>query len=319
MKKLALFLLCFSFTISFIMPMVAVVMFSKSPEKVAAPENAEKPDVYSPELETAQTDGGPLEEYIKCVVCAEMPALFEAEALKAQAVAARTYTYRALQNGADISSPDNFYQAYISKDDLKDRWGSNFENYYGRVSSAVDATSGEIMVYDDEPILAVFHSTAAGATENSENIWTSPTPYLKSVESPWDSAAPNFEYTMSISKADIASRIKNKYPEADFGNSDIFSQIEILEKSPAGYVVKIRAGNIELKGNDFRMALGLRSAYFSLSDSGDSISFTTRGYGHGAGMSQYGANFMAADGNSYRDILTHYYSGISFKNIYKSE
>ena len=256
----------------------------------------------------------PFEDYIVGVVGAEMPISFEEEALKAQAVAARTYAYKRID---DINKPvehKSIGQAYNSIDEMKSKWGNNFDTYYNKIKNAVYDTQGIIMMYDNEPIEAVFHSTSCGMTEVSENIWGKSLPYIKSVDSKVDEKAPNFVYTTSIPNSQIIETISKRYPEMDKNNT--ISSFEIGERSEAGYVLNVNICGKKINARDIRTMFGLRSTNFTIEKTKDSINFTTKGYGHGAGMSQYGANFMAQDGSTYEQILLHYYNGISLQKVY---
>lgn len=318
MRKIIIIMVINTIITVFLIPFFTVMHFSKdSSTENSQNENPIKIEVYNPETETAEET--PFEEYIKGVVGAEMPVLFDIEALKAQAVCARTYALREItamgQNTDVMPKPSDIGQAYKTKEELKSQWGENFDEYYSRIEKAVNDTAGEIMVYNDEPILAVFHSTSAGYTENSENIWQNALPYLKSVESSGDIYAPQYEYEKEISYNDIKNLFKSKYPDIVFTDEPLISQIKINSVSSAGYITSATAGNVTMSGLDIRGVLGLRSASFTMKDTGNSIIFTTKGYGHGAGMSQYGAEAMAEEGSTYKEILEHYYSGIDFKNM----
>lgn len=269
--------------------------------------------VYNPETEeVVETE---FEEYIKGVVGAEMPALFPEEALKAQAVAARTYAVRKMEESKAAGNTDEvpyeIGQAYMTKEELKERWGTKFNEYYKKVSDAVDATKDEIMVYENEPILAVFHSTSAGQTENAENVWQEEIPYLKSVDSIQDEKAPDFQTETSIPAKTVMAKLQAKVPDLILTQADLLSQMQIAERTEAGYIKKIQVGNKMLSGREVREALGLKSSDFTMRKEKENIVFITKGYGHGAGMSQYGASFMAQEGSSYEDILNHYYTGVT--------
>lgn len=275
-----------------------------------------KVEVYNPQLETV--DDIALEEYIKGVVSAEMPASFEPEALKAQAIASRTYALRKITEWKASGKPmeevtKNIGQKYLSVEELKTRWGNQFDSYYQKISDAVDATTGKIMVYEGEPILAVFHSTSAGMTETAKNVWNSDVPYLVSVDSADDQNAPNFETNIEFSQESVMTKLQQAVPDLLFSSAPLVEQLQIAERSQAGYVTKIQVGNKLLTGRQVREALDLRSTDFTIQANGDRIVFTTKGYGHGAGMSQYGANFMAKNGYSFEEILQHYYQNIEIK------
>lgn len=268
--------------------------------------------VYNPETEEISNVG--FEYYIKGVVAAEMPALFEKEALKAQAVAARTY---AIKHSDDINNieADKIGQAYISVEQMKENWGDKFNEYYERISDAVESTQGEIMVYNNEPIEAVFHSTSAGITESAENIWSSSLPYLKSVDSSQDEKAPDFIHETSIAKTDFIKKLKPKHDSLNITNDNIMDKIKILSRTEAGYVDKVSIDDKIFTGKEVRELFGLRSSNFTIKQDSENIIFITKGYGHGAGMSQYGANFMAEQGSKYSEILNHYYNEINIEKI----
>lgn len=254
-----------------------------------------------------------LEEYITGVVAAEMPVSFRFEALKAQAVASRTYTLKHTNNYNKINS-ESIGQAFISISDMKKRWQSNFENNYKKIKSAVYSTRGIIMEYNGEPIEAVFHSTSAGITENAENVWGKELPYIKSVKSDLDKNAPNFVSKSEFNKNEFENKIKENIKSAK-KLDNMFDNFKITKRSEAGYVLEVDLGGVSVKGNDIRTALGLRSTDFEFDRNDKNIIFTTKGYGHGAGMSQYGAEFMAREGKNFEEILKHYYSGIEITSI----
>lgn len=236
-----------------------------------------------------------LEDYVIGVVAGEMPISFPYEALKAQAVSARTYAVRVKKENPSVSCRD-IDQAYITLDRMKKMWGSSFEQNYNKIKSVVQATAGEIMVYDNEPILAVFCSTTNGHTEECENVWTQDIPYLTSVESEGEELSPYYSETKEIKKSRLI--------ELMGGDS-----LTVSKRTEAGYVTEVKCGNKTYTGEKTRGILGLRSTSFEIEDKGSSVLITTKGYGHGVGMSQYGACYMANNGYSYREILEHYYKG----------
>lgn len=245
-----------------------------------------------------------LEEYVVGVVAAEMPAAFPEEALKAQAVAARTYQVRQMQAAGSDAVLYDVGQAYITSEEQKKKWGENYAFYAAKIRNAVCATAGEIMVYDGEPILAAFHAQSAGKTEDAENVWNSPVPYLKSVDSSEDKNAPDNKTTVTFSAKEISDKLGCEA-----------KNISILSRTDAGYVDRVQVGDKTFTGRELREALGLRSANFTVEKEGDGFRFTVFGYGHGAGMSQYGASFLAEKGMDYHEILKHYYTGIDFRKI----
>jgi stage II sporulation protein D len=243
-----------------------------------------------------------IEDYIIGVVAAEMPVTFNEEALMAQAVASRTYTIYELEKGKSIS---DIFQAHIDKSQLRSKWGNNFDEYYNKVKNAVYSTKGEIMIFENEPVLAVFCSSSGGKTESSENVWGSPLPYLKTVSSEWDSDAPNFETAVTIDKNDFFNKLGTKET----------TDIKITERTPADYVKTVSVGNKLFSGSQFRQIFNLKSTDFNITLDNENAVITTKGYGHGVGMSQYGAEFMAQSGNTYHEILKHYYTNVDFAVI----
>ncbi|MBR1444287.1 MAG: stage II sporulation protein D [Firmicutes bacterium] len=272
---------------------------------------ADKIDKY--EEMTKNKEDNAFEAYIRGVVAAEMPINFETEALKAQAVAARTY---AIRNSKDIYNidPNSLGQAYISVDTMRANWGNDFESNYAKLCEAVAGTRGLIMVYDDEPILAAFYSTSAGVTELAENVWGSSLPYIKNVESPLDKNAPNYESRASFDYSRAAEILRGYGGNIVGGDSDIVDSIKIEEYTQAGYVKYVSVCGVIIKGTEIRSMFSLRSNYFEIERDGETITFITKGFGHGVGMSQYGAEFMAKEGSTFDEILEHYYSGITIRS-----
>lgn len=267
-----------------------------------------------------------IEEYLKGVVAAEMPASFEMEALKAQAILARTYVMRRLQKGiplekhpdAVISTDANTCQAWVGQDDLKKKWGIiNYLFNWNKVTQAVELTRGQVLTYRGELAEALYHSNAGGQTEDAANVWGNSVPYLKSVPSVYDQEAPNYkqEFSYTWNQLDqrldsnlvslIRARQGQSYPI--IGGSSAL--IEVLEVSPGQRILQIRVGKKILVGKDFRAKLGLPSNRCTLTSLPTGLKITTYGNGHGVGMSQYGANGMAKRGNKYLAILHHYFPG----------
>lgn len=264
----------------------------------------------------------PVREYVIGAVCAEMPATFEPEALKAQAVAAHTYAERqrslarsapdAAPDGADLSNDTSKYQGYLTNAEIRQAFGKNYDEYYRRISSAADEVLPYVLTYKGEPIIAAFHSMSSGMTESAENAWGAPVDYLVPVESSSDKNAPSYEETVRIGRDELRSRLEAAFDGIQLGE-DMTKWLKTAEISASGTVLTARAGDRTVTGNEIRTALGLRSADFDVSFDGDEAVFTTRGYGHGVGMSQYGANSMAAAGSTWREILSHYYPDCSIE------
>ncbi len=256
-------------------------------------------------------------EYLKCSVAAEMPASFEEEALKAQAVAVRTYIIQRAEYYQENGTPEEHKGAltctdsthckgWVSKEEKIKTWGVDGELYWKKISDAVDSTCGVIMMYDGKPINAVFHAMSSGATEDAKDVWGSDVPYLKSVDSSLDKNAPKYETTLSMTKEEMKQKMAENIPGVDFSDG-IFGEIE---RTATGSITSIEIGKVKIKGSEFRSILDLRSTNVSFNVVGDVIHMTIHGYGHGVGMSQYGANFLAQEGKNYQEILNAYYTGI---------
>lgn len=251
-------------------------------------------------------------DYLTGVLAAEMPVSFEPEALKAQAVAARSYLQRGLQSpkhdNADICASANCCQAYLSSEQLQASWGENYELYIKKITAAVESTDGQYLSYGGEPALAAFHSSSEGATEDSAAVWNG-LPYLVSVDSPETAeSVPNFVSTVRSADIDFRDTILYLKPEADMtGEADTW--IGETKRSASGRVESIVIGGVSITGSELRTLFSLRSTDFELSRGEGEFVFTVKGYGHGVGMSQYGANTMAKSGADYKEILQHYYPG----------
>ena len=271
---------------------------------------------------TSQIEELNIDEYLYGVVSSEMPADFEIEALKAQAVVARTYTiYQCIYNvgkheNADICDDSTCCQAWITKEDRMARWDANIaENNWNKIVEAVDATSGKIITYNGEPINAFFHSNSGGITESSLNIWGGiDYPYLKSVETAGEDGYTQYASEATFTKEELLTKIKETYPDCviDYTQENC---IQILEYTTSGRVKTIKFGNKEIAGTEARTILGLRSTNFSFSINGDNITFSVTGYGHGVGMSQTGADSMAKSGSTYEEIIKHFYTGVEITEV----
>lgn len=259
----------------------------------------------------------PMDQYLQCVVRAEMPASFDQEALCAQAVAARTYTlYKMISGGrhpeADICTDATCCQAYLTAEKAAESWGDETERNEAKICNAVSATDGQTMVYGGVPILAVFHAASPGQTRRAGEVWSSDLPYLQSVSSPEKGESiPNYYSRVEMSAQSFRDTFLQAYPEATL-SGDPTEWITALTAT-AGSVDTATIGGVTVRGVELRQLYGLRSAAFEIEVQGDNIIFFVTGYGHGVGMSQYGANEMAAQGAGWREILMHYYSGIDIE------
>lgn len=257
-----------------------------------------------------------LDNYLVGVLRAEMPASFEGEALRAQAVAARTYTLCKMAQGENENHPDAdtcddiaCCKAYRSAQEAAADWGAAAGKYEDKLRAAVTDTDGEVLTYNGEPILAVFFSSAAGHTQNAAAVWQSDLPYLQSVDSPEnETLVPNYFSTVRLTAAEVRERLLAAYPDAQLPH-EASALLGGLTYNSAGYVATAQLGSLTLRGNDLRTLLSLRSPCFTAQAEGDELVFHVTGYGHGVGMSQYGANTMASSGMGYEAILAHYYPG----------
>lgn len=262
-----------------------------------------------------------LEEYLIGVVAAEMPARYGPEALKAQAVAARTYTVYKFRHGhckthpeADICTNSGCCQAYATEEELAERWPDEFPYYYSVVSQAVMDTAGEVMTVGGKTINAMFHAASGGWTEDSEHVYGDTYNYLRGVESPYEEDSSD---TVSYSRKDFVEKMNTVYPDAHLTVEGLDAEVRIESTFSSGRVETLRLGDMTVKGTKFRSKAGLKSTLFTIEFTKERIIFHTLGNGHGVGMSQYGAAGMAKQGNTYRQILSHYYTGVKFKIIGK--
>jgi stage II sporulation protein D len=288
-----------------------------------APQSDETPQNQSPKARRLRVHrAGKIQEmemeaYIRGVVAAEMPIDFEIEALKAQAVAARTYAVHQMNQkgcsrhpGADICTDSGHCQAYASDEALKKRWGQSYAANYEKLFKAVDATQGRVMTYQGQVIEAMFHSTSGGHTEDVEQVYAQALPYLRGVESAGEEGAPKFHSEARFSRDEL-NRALSDYKGAHLSaDRPLLDQVKILSRTPGGRVKDFQAGTARLTGTQVRRALGLNSANFTLSQQDGELLFSMTGYGHGVGMSQVGANAMAQRGKSWMEILRWYYTGV---------
>ncbi|MFE8701828.1 stage II sporulation protein D [Cytobacillus sp. FJAT-54145] len=311
------------FTVTLMIPSLLVLPFSeeKASGKLEEDVKEEEAPVVKPtgpavEVAVYRTqqkllENIPLEDYIVGVVASEMPADFEMEALKAQALTARTYIVRQLLAEERVGIPEGahvtdtvHHQVYKSDAELKEIWGAkDYKWKIDKIKKAVQATSGQILTYEGAPIDATFFSTSNGYTESSGDIWPNQYPYLKSVESPWDVESPKYKGQEVFTVSEFESKLGVKLSS----NGTIGT---IIEKTDGNRVGKVDINGKVLTGKEIRESLGLKSTDFTWERKGNNIVVNTKGYGHGVGMSQYGANFMAVEGKTYQEIVQHYYQGI---------
>lgn len=261
-------------------------------------------------------------DYIRGAVCSEMPATFHIEALKAQAVSAHTYALNLQKahqqapdpalKGADFAADPSNWKVFVTEELARERFGDNFLAYWDKICKAADSVADQIMVYDQEPIAAAYHAISTGTTEAAENVWGNPVPYLVPVDSPGDIIAPKFEETETFTSEEMRKALETAFPEIRLGEEPS-AWLEIKDRSDSGYVTKIQAGDLEITGLEFREVLGLRSSDIKMEYQNGAFTILTSGYGHGVGLSQYGADYMARQGADWEEILKHYYQGIAIK------
>jgi stage II sporulation protein D len=295
---------------------------SGSPSVTAVP-NAEYA-FHDGQITVRVFDGGTVKnmtmrQYLIGVVAAEMPASFAIEALKAQAVAARTETlyhilmYKSESHpDADVCTDPTCCQAYKNDNELREKWGSAYGDYISKITEAVQGTDGECLIYENAPIQAVFHSSSAGQTANSQEVWEFSLPYLVSVRSPETAAdVPNYVSSVTVTLSDFKETVLKFYPDAVFPK-DKAKWVTDVSYTDSGRIRSLRLGGVTVSGPSLRSMFGLRSTAASIDIGDKNVIFTTTGYGHGVGMSQYGANAFALQGKSYREILSWYYTGVTF-------
>ena len=251
-------------------------------------------------------------EYVIGALASEMPPSFNSEALKAQAVAIYTNAIRSVYSNNEYvarASPKKLY-GYTTQKILKEHWGKNFEAYYDKMSSAVDEVLGTVIVYNDKPILAAYHSMSGGKTESAENVWGQSVKYLTSVESEGDKLAADLVNTYEISSDEARKILKSALPDTFLPEIDslLFTDFEY---SDSGTLMSAVVGDKKISGQKIREIFSLRSAFIEISAQDGKVIFTTKGYGHAVGLSQYGADFLGRQGSDFKEILKHYYKGTS--------
>lgn len=257
-------------------------------------------------------------DFVRGALAAEMPPTFHPEALKAQAVAAHTYALNvkaagevspnAEYKGVELSADPKNWKSYVTEKLFFERYGELATAYWKTICEAADEVSGYAVVYEDEPIVAAYCSMSNGTTEDAANVWLTGLPYLVPVDSFGDTLAPDYATTETFTAAEVADALKGAYPDIELSD-DPTVWLSGEEYSASGYVTSIKAGDQTLSGAELRSLLGLRSTDFTSGCNGDTFTFEVNGYGHGVGLSQYGADYMARQGSSFDQILQHYYPG----------
>lgn len=336
MKKIILYFISFIF-ICFIIPAMLTkrtALTISQKQNISETTNIEKTDDKTQEnykynkyetisllhKKTGEIEQVNIDEYLYNVVSAEMPADYESEALKAQAIVARTYTIYKISNkkheNADICDDSTCCQAWISKEDRLARWEENKrENNWKKICNCVESTKGMIVTYDNNPINAFFHSNSGGTTEIPVNVWGGTGyPYLQSVETSGEDGYNQYSSEATFTQEELINKLKEKYEDIsiDFSNDE---DIKILEYTQSTRVKRIKFGNHEMSGVEVRTLLALRSTNFEIIKEGNCIRFIVKGYGHGVGMSQTGADAMAKQGSKAEDIIKHFYTNVEIKDV----
>ena len=291
-----------------IIVVLSIIAIVSSPNKEeTAYFNDDLVNVTVKDVDSNEETNLDLEEYVIGVVAGEMPASFEIEALKAQAIAARSYALSKIETSTESYDlvTDITNQVYITTEDMQEKWGEDYDFYYDKIKNAVSATKNLVMEYEGDVISAYYFAMSNGATEDVSLVFGEARDYLKSVDSSWDESVKNFSVTTTFTKEEFCSKLS-------IDCSDI--TIRAIDRSSTNRVNTIVINDKEFKGTTLRTLLGLRSTDFTI-DIADDIKITTKGYGHGVGMSQYGANEMAKNGASYEEILNHYYKDIDIVEI----
>lgn len=315
-KRILLFFIAFMVMVLLIPSLLVLEKQEKIGEQTAPTSKESLPETVPLSMSVkvwrekkGTTEDVMLEDYVRGVVASEMPADFELEALKAQALTARTYVIRAMTTqpegtatgGAHVTDTVK-HQVYHSDDELQALWKNDYGWKMKKITRAVEETKGQILTYNNEPITASFFSTSNGYTENSEEYWGGEYPYLRSVGSPWDKQAPNYQTSVSIPLATFEQLLGVQVTDEQVG--------KIVKRTKGNRIAEVSINGKTFTGRQIRETLQLRSSDFTWKKVGDQIEITTKGYGHGVGMSQFGANGMAQQGNTYDQIAKHYYQGI---------
>ncbi len=312
----------------FIIPLIAISkrageipVLPLPSEGIGTSEKTDDSEIEVTLSTNGKTETLSLSEYLEGVVAAEMPALFPEEALKAQAVAARTYTMKKMtsppaegHNGAYLCDNPAHCKAYKPISSFAAAWDDEKEEYTEKIKRAVSETDGEILLYDGSPISAVFHSTSSGMTENAKDVWGGDAPYLVSVKSEGEEESPHYQEERELAPEEFKSIFVAKYPNASFDENPE-NWVTDISRSAAGGIKSLSVGKVSIKGSDVRTLFGLNSTNFTLIYENGKMKFRTRGYGHGVGMSQYGARAMALSGKKYEEILKSYYTGVELGKI----
>ncbi|RXT04377.1 stage II sporulation protein D [Ammoniphilus sp. CFH 90114] len=311
-----------------VIPAIVTILAPDAPEMKHAQPDMPSPSQLENQIqisvyrtESKKVDTYPIEEYIVGVLSAEMPADFELEALKAQAMAARTYIVRRIAGkdfkdvpeGAHVTDTVQ-HQVFLDDQQRRAAWGTDYSWKSQRIRQAVVETQGKVLTFEGKPIDATFFSTSNGYTENSEEYWANKIPYLRSVEVPWDKQSPRYQWTNAFSLAEVEKKLGVKIAATASAPT---SWYKVLETTTGNRVGKVQIGDKTFTGKEIREKLGLPSSSFNWDMKNGKLMVTTYGYGHGVGMSQWGAHGMAQSGKTATDIVHYFYQGIAIEDYYQ--
>ncbi len=310
-----------SVTLSIIICPLGVYTVSGMPSgQVPSAEEQEEENISDTGIiKVFRADTGNVEEmnfrdYIIGVVAAEMPAEFHPEALSALAVAASTLARKNFLEGEDknlsgavISTDPAIHQAYMTKDEMEEKWGVDFRKYYEKIADAVDKSIGYSVTYEGELITAAYHAMSTGLTESAENVWSGEIPYLTEAESEGDRLSPKYETTVSVSKEEFIEILSEE--GANFSDGEKVHIKDALY-TKAGTLKSVTIGEKAFSGEELRLLFSLRSPSIEITADEKEVIFTVKGYGHGVGLSQYGADYYARQGMTWEEIIKHYYKGV---------
>lgn len=251
-----------------------------------------------------------LQEQIIGIIAKEIPIIYEDEAFKVQAIIARSHII-AYQQGLVSNQPPS----YMTHEEMKQLWGGEYIKNFSRIKKAVEDTAGCVITYENQPVQVVYHMQNAGYTQSSKDIWGLEIEYLIGVESLWDQNAPDLINEKTYKVDEIVKKLTQENSNLVLEPYALETQIQIIERTQAGYVKAIQVGNQLMSGDAFRRALNLRSSCFALQYGGGDVVFITKGMGHGVGLSQYGANEMAKEGKTHGEILSHFFPNTAIKYV----
>ena len=301
-----------------LLPFILTMLFAENNE----PKSREAMDFSIYYLENGAKDKISFDDYLIGVLAANMPAGYEMEALKAQAVIARTY---AMYNVALLEKDDpdkttfttsELGLSYLSLDSLEKFWGKeDYNNFLTKLENAVYDTNDKVLVYDDKLIFPAFFSTGSGFTRNASEAWGIDIPYLTSVSSKQDVTSTDYLHIQEFAVADLISLLEKYYTDIDLSKDKFFDEVKVSSRDSTGYALKVNLGKKTVSGEEFAKVTGLSSNHFYIEEYENKARVICNGSGHGVGLSQYGANAMAEEGSDYTDILKHYYTGVSLSSL----